>query len=96
MYMGMYILMNMSMKINFQTFSVFNFELHYLFFKRDILCEISTPVILVTVSGILSIMLKTSWVNLEAPSSLLPSEIIVIFLAFVNGAATSAATLGNI
>lgn len=52
----------------------------------------STPVIDFTNSGTLLTIDSTSPVNLAAPTSPLPLDTIVIFLACDNGAATSAAT----
>ena len=52
----------------------------------------STPVILLTMSGTLVMMSRTSPVNLPAPISPSPLLTIVIFLVWDRGAATSAAT----
>lgn len=52
----------------------------------------STPVIPSTVCGILTKTSKISPVSLAAPTSPLPDEIIVTFLALDRGAAISAAT----
>jgi hypothetical protein len=54
----------------------------------------STPVIEVTASGMDFMMARTSSVNLEAPTSPDPSEIIVILLVRDKGAAISAAIFG--
>lgn len=54
--------------------------------------EMSTPVIDLTNSGTLLTIWSTSPVNLAAPTSPVPLDTIVIFLACDNGAATSAAT----
>ena len=55
----------------------------------------STPVILLTMVGTLTMMSSTSPVILAAPTSPLPSLTIVIFLAWDRGAAISAATWDN-
>lgn len=52
-------------------------------------------VICLTSSGMRLTIDKTSPVNFAAPISPVPVEIIVIFLVWDNGAATSAATLGK-
>ena len=52
----------------------------------------STPVILLTMVGTLTMMSSTSPVILAAPTSPLPSLTMVIFLAWDRGAAISAAT----
>lgn len=51
----------------------------------------STPVMLLTISGTLVTICSTSPVNLAAPISPWPDDTIVIFLACERGAATSAA-----
>ena len=52
----------------------------------------STPVILLTMSGTLVMMSRTSPVSRPAPTSPSPLATIVIFLVWDRGAATSAAT----
>lgn len=56
----------------------------------------STPVILLTMSGTLVMMSSTSPVSLPAPTSPSPLATIVIFLVWDRGAATSAATCAGI
>lgn len=63
-----------------------------MYFECAFTREMSTPVIDLTNSGTLLTIANTSPVNFAAPTSPLPLDTIVIFLACDSGAATSAAT----
>ena len=65
----------------------------YRYFVGKVLTLVmSTPVILLTMSGTLVMMSSTSPVSRPAPTSPSPLATIVIFLVWDSGAVTSAAT----
>ena len=71
------------------------FFLNFPTYALAILAVMSTPVIFLTVSGMLPMMSSISLVILLAPIEPSPEETIVIFLVFDIEPATSAATFGN-
>ena len=79
----------------FFPFMINKFFLNFPTYALAILAVMSTPVIFLTVSGMLPMMSSISLVILLAPIEPSPEETIVIFLVFDIGPATSAAIFGN-